>query len=195
MYLRIILPSILLVALVAPCFAKDSHAQHGARASMAATAASGKRARNANPPPSKAGAPIEPEQTVAPPVLPPHGVTQHQFRITNPSPKAVINAPHNQASAMTSTTPAARNAVGQPVIAPKTFVGTQPGVSPAQRTSGVVAPPIVSPGSAHFNLATATNHGRINGATVIRPAIASPAIGGPAQTHYGINGTTVQNRH
>src|SRR5690242_9076425 len=97
MYLRLVLSSILFVALVAgqPCFAKDAHAQHGARARAATNAASGKGASNVNRAPSKPTAPIEPEQTVAPPVMP-HGVTQHQFRIANPSAKTVITAPHNQ---------------------------------------------------------------------------------------------------
>jgi hypothetical protein len=127
--------------------------------------------------------------------MPPKGVTQHQLGITNPNAKALVNAPHSQTGVMISTPPAVRNAIGQPIVAPKNFVGAQPAGSPAQRTSGFVSPPIVSPSSAHVNVATATNHGSINGATVIRPVIAPPGIGGPIKAHYGINGTTVQNRH
>jgi hypothetical protein len=196
MYLRFVLPGILFVALLAdqPCFAKDSHAQHGARARATTDAVSGKGATNVNAAPSKATAPIEPEQTVAPPVLRPQGVTQHQLRITNPNAKALVNAPHNQPGMVISTAPAARNAVGQHIIAPKNSVGTQPGISWAQRPSGVVSPPIVSPGSARVNVATGTNHANVNTATASRPVVA-PGIGGPAQARYGLNGTTVQNRH
>ncbi|SRR5579872_1532590 len=196
MYLRFVLPGILFVALLAdqPCFAKDSHAQHGPRARAITNAASGKGASNVNAAPSKASAPVEPEQTVAPPVLRPQGATQHEFRIINPKAKSVTNAAHNQAGAVTSMTPGVRNSVGQPVSATKNFVGVQPGASPVQRPSGVVSPPIVSPGSAHVNVATGTNHANINTATATRPIVA-PGIGGLAQARYGLNGTTVQNRH
>jgi hypothetical protein len=44
-------------------------------------------------------------------------------------------------------------------------------------------------------VANRTNRGNVSGATVIRPATSPSVIGGPAQARYGINGTTVQNRH
>jgi hypothetical protein len=53
----------------------------------------------------------------------------------------------------------------------------------------------VSPAAARVNLVNATNRGSINGATLVRPAAGPSLIGGPAQVRYGINGTTVQNKH
>jgi hypothetical protein len=96
--LRLVLSSILLAALAAhPCFAKDGHsqghAQHGARASAADKGASGKGAGGngtsvgVNAAPRKADTPIDTEAAIAPPVLPPHGLTQQQIRITNPGAK------------------------------------------------------------------------------------------------------------
>jgi hypothetical protein len=212
MRLRLILSIILLAALAAnPCFAKDGHAHHGARASAANSDGSGKGtgrngANGASPAPSKADAPINAEAPVAPPVLPPRSVTQQQIRSINPGVKTANPGilSRSLAGAPTITAPTLRNAIGQPVVSPKNLTGAQPAVSPALRASGATSPPIlhagpaaapiVSSGVPHANVANATNHGSINGATVIRPATGSSAIGGPAQAHYGINGTAVQNR-
>ena len=201
--MRLILLGIVLAALAAnPCFAKDGHAQHGARASAANNGGSGKGVSGANPAPSKAIVPIDAETAVAPPVLPPHG--QQQIRTSNPSVKIVIPTNSSRSQAGASTAPTARNAIGQPVVSPRNFVGAQPpvpalqrpgGVSPAIVDGGRAARPVVSSGAARVNVANATNRGSIHGATVIRPATAPSVIGGPAQARYGINGTTVQNKH
>ena len=209
--MRLVLSSILLAALAAnPCFGKDGHAHHGARASAANGGGSGKGtgrngASGVSPAPSKADAPINAEAPVAPPVLPPRGVTQQQIRSMNPSEKTnpgILS--RSQAGAPTITAPTLRNAIGQPVVSPKNLAGAQPAASPALRASGATSPPIlhagpaaapiVSSGVPHVNVAKATNHGSINGATAIRPAAGPSAIGGPAPAHYGINGTAVQNR-
>ncbi len=195
MHLRLVLSSIMLLALAAnPGFAKDSHAQRGARTSTTKAATSGKATSGANPAPSKANV-SDAVETVAPPVLPSHGVTPRQARIVNPSAKNLVNAAHGQASAMTNAAPAARNAIGQPVVASKNFAGTQPSVSLALRAPRVGSPPIASPNTPRVNVANATNRGSVNGATMIRPTIAPSAVGGPAQARSGINGTTVQKRH
>jgi hypothetical protein len=197
MRLRLILSSIVLAALAAnPSFAKDAHAQRGIRANTTNTAASGKGTSGANPAAGKANAPIEAGETIAPPVLPPHGMTQtqHQVRIVNPSAKNSVNPAHGQGAVTTSMVPAVHNAIGQPIVASKNFVSPQAGPSPALRAPGV-SPPVVSPGAARLNLANTTNRGSVNGATVARPTIAPSAIGGPAQPRYGINGTTVHNKH
>lgn len=220
MYSRLILSSIVLAALAAnPCFAKDghpnSHAQHGARPSAANHGASGKGASGngggngasrATPAPSKADAPIDAEAAVAPPVLPPRGLTQQQIRITTPSGKTANPEPSSrgQVGAAAMPTPTARNAIGQPVIPPKNNItGLQSPLSVPQRSGAVspailhgapaAAPAVVSSGAARVN--AANNGGGVNGATVIRPANAALGIGGPAQPRYGINGTTVQNKH
>ena len=207
--MRLVLSSLVLVAFAAnPCFAKDGHpnghAQHGARAAAANNSGSGKGASGngasgANSAPSKADVPIDAEAAVAPPVLPPRGVTQQQIRIINPSAKTPSNLV-SRATMGATTIQAARNAIGQPVVPSKNIAGAQP-LLPLQR-SGVVSPPIihvgpaapaVSSGPARLNVAN--NRGSVNGATVIRPANAPSAIGRPAQARYGINGTTVQNKH
>jgi hypothetical protein len=213
MRLRLVLSSIVLAALAAnPCFAKDghpkSHAQHGARASAANSGASGKGASgngasSATPVPSKADVPIE--APVAPPVLPLRGVTRQQIRITNPSVKTANpgNASRGHAGAMTIAAPTARNAIGQAaVVSPKNLPAQPPlpglqrpgSVSPPIVRGGPTAPP-VSSGTARVSVANGTNRGNVNGATVIRPTTGPSVIGGPAQARYGINGTTVQNKH
>jgi hypothetical protein len=204
MRLRLVLPTIVLLMLAAnPCFAKDNHAQHGARASATSNSASGKGATGANSTPSKANIPIDAEAIVAPPVLPPHGVAQQQIRIISPRVKTVGpgNASHGQAGAMTVATPIVRNAIGQPVTPPKNFAAAQPpalaltrssAVSPPLVHGGTTVPPVSS--AARVNLANAGNRDSINGATVIRPATGPSVIGGPARTRYGLNGTTVQNK-
>jgi hypothetical protein len=203
MRLRLVLSGIVLAALAAnPCFARDGHAQHGARVSAANNGGSGKGASDANPAPSKAPVPIDAETAVAPPVQPPHG--QQQIRTSNPSVKIVIPTNSSRGQPGASTAPTARNAIGQPVVSPRNFVRAQPpapalqrpaGVSPSIVNGGRAVPPVVSSGAARVNVANATNRGSINGATVIRPATAPSVIGGPAQARYGINGTTVQNKH
>jgi hypothetical protein len=204
MRLRLVLSTIVLLMLAAnPCFAKNGHAQHGAHASATSNAASGKGASGASSSPSKANVPSDAEATVAPPVLPPHGLPQQQIRIVNPRAKTVVPTSRSQAGAMTVATPIARNAIGQPAVPPKNLAGAQPPVPALQRPGAVSPPPIVHGGTAappvssaaRVNLANATNRGSVNGATVIRTATGASVIGGPAQARYGINGTTVQNKH
>jgi hypothetical protein len=210
MRLRLILSIAVLLVLAAgqPCFAKNSHAQHGARAGSSNSGASGKGVSGTNPVSSKAKVPIDAGETVAPPVFPRRrGVEQQQVRIINPSAKNLVNAPHGQTGVRTSTAPTTHNAIGQPVVPPKNLVGSQPAVLPALRASGAISPPILhsvpgAPGtrggpaaSSVVSSGNAANHGSVNGTTVIRPATMPPPIGGPAQPRYGINGTMVQNRH
>jgi len=205
MRLRIVLSSIVLLMLAAnPCFAKDGHAQHGARASATNTSAGGRGAIGANSAPSKANVPSDAEPTVAPSEVPPNGAPQQGNRNANLKLKIVPpgNRPHNVPAGAVTTAPAARNAIGQTVVPPKNFAGAPPPV-PALRKTGAASPPIihggpaappVSSGSTHVNLANATNRGSST-AGVIRPATVPSVIGGPAQARYGINGTMVQNRH
>lgn len=204
MRLRFALSTIVLLMLAAnPCFAKGSHAHHGAPASAVGNPASGKGGSGAKSSPSKANVPSEEGPIIAPPVLPPHGVAHQQLRIVNPSIKTLgpANASRSEVGA-TFTTPSARNAIGQLVVPPKNFGSAQPSAPAGQRPGaipnlhgGPAATPVVSSATPHVNLANATNRGSVNGATVIRPAAGPALIGGPAQVRYGINGTTVQNKH
>jgi hypothetical protein len=203
MYFRLILSTIVLLAVAAhqPGVAKDGHAQHSGRASAINNGASGKGASGTSPPAAKASVPIDAEATVAPPVLPPHGVTQQQIRTINPSGKNPSSkTPANSVSRATTgatTVSPARNAIGQPVVP------SQPPVPALQRSGAVSAPiihrgPVPAPvasGAAPVNGANAVNRVSINGATVVRPANAPVIVGGPAVARYGINGTTVQNKH
>lgn len=211
--MKFIFSIIVLLALAAnhPCLAKEAHAQHGARAGAVDKGASAKGAsvKASNPAETKSNAPVDAERALPPPVLPPQGVTPQRNRTINPGVKI---SPANVAHSQTETTmPAVRNAIGQPVRQPKNFVGTQPQVPPAQQPSGAAptiglrgaspaAPPVVSSNPAHanapaVNVATAANRGSVNGAALIRPAAAPTTIGGAVRPNYGINGTTVQNKH
>jgi hypothetical protein len=203
MPLRLVLSSIVLATLAAnPCFAKDGHPQHSARASAANNGGSGKSAGGAHPADTKANVSIDAESAVAPPVLPPHGVTQQQVRTVNPSGKPPAN-PVSRATMGATTIPAVRNAIGQPVVPRKNFAGAQPPV-PARQRLGAVSPPIihgglvaapVASGAARVNVANATNRGSVNGTAVIRPSTAPAGVGGPARSANGINGTAVQSKH
>jgi len=212
MRLRLVFSSIVLLALSAnqPCFAKEAHAQHGSRPSAASSHANTKPAI---PVETKSNGKIngQVEATVPPPVLPRQGITQQRNRTINPSVKIVTpgNAAHGQAAR--TSTPAVRNAIGQPIIQPKNFIGTEPRVTPAQQAPGVVplhrlrgappaAPLVVSSNPVHANapavtVTNAANRGSVNGAALIRPAAAPTGIGGAVRPKYGINGTTVQTKH
>jgi hypothetical protein len=102
-----------------------------------------------------------------------------------------------------------RNAIGQPMVQSKTLAVTQPHLPPTVQTSGAVPPilrgalpaqrPAVSSDSRAnaptVTVANAANRGSVNGAALIRPAAAPTGIGGAVRPKYGINGTTVQNKH
>jgi hypothetical protein len=111
-----------------PCFAKDGHAQHGARTSAANNGTSGKGASGANPPANEANVSIDAGETVAPPVLPPHG--QQQMRTSNPSAKIVvpINSSRGQAVRVRHQPRAIRSASR---LFRRNFVGAQPPALPA----------------------------------------------------------------
>jgi hypothetical protein len=194
MTLRPILLSFVLLALVAePSFAKEAHGQHGSRA----------RSANANANTKAAN----PAQSTALP----QGATRRGNRTVNPNVKIVPpgNAAHGPAAG--TSTPAVRNAIGQPVVAPKNLVGSEAHMSsglqargavlpPSLHAAPAVAPPVVSfkPARANapaVNVANAANRGSINGAGLTRPAAAPGGIGGAARPNYGINGTAVQNKH
>lgn len=202
MRLRSVLLIVLATSAANPCFARNAHPQHGVHAYSTKNGVSGTHPAGANP--ASANTPIDAEASIAPPVLPSHGITQQQIRPINLNGKTVGpgNLPHGQTGATTLTAPIARNAIGQPVVSPKNLAGSQP-VAGLQR-SGAVAPPIphgatapppaVSSAATRVNLASTINRGGVNGATVIRPTAGSSGIGGPAQAAYGINGTTVRNK-
>jgi len=214
MTLRPLLLTVVVLALAAkqPSLAKEAHGQHGSRASAANATVN---AKSANPAASKANGAMNAESTIAPPVLPSQGATRPATRTLNPNVKIIPpgNAAHGQAAG--TTAPAVRNAIGQPIVAPKNFVGSEARVSPGLQASGpapgagpptglhgapVVAPPVLSSSPARVsappaNLAKAANRGSVNGAALIRPATAPTAIGGAVRSNYGINGTTVQNKH
>ena len=205
--MRLVLSSIVLAALAAnPCFAKDGqthgHAQHNARASAANNGTSGKGASSAHPADTKANVSVGAGDTVAPPVLPPHGVTQQLIRTINPSGKTPAN-PVRRATMGAIMGPTVRNAIGQPVVPPKGLAVAQPPPSALQRP-GAVSPPIihsgliaapVASGPARVDVANATNRGSVKGAAVIRPSTAPASVGGPVRPANGINGTAVQSKH
>jgi hypothetical protein len=114
MRLRPVLLSVLLLALAAnqPSFAKGAHGQHGSRAGVANNA----NAKSAKPTATKANSKINGENTVSLPVPPPQSVTKLRNRTINPSVKIIT--PGNTARGQTggTTTPAARNAIGQPMV-------------------------------------------------------------------------------
>ena len=207
MTLRPFLLSVVLLVLAVnqPSFAKGAHGQHGARAAAANANANTKAAN------TKAAS-TSAEPTIAPPVLPSQGATRLN-RTVNPNVKIVPprNAAHGQAAG--TSTPAVRNAIGQPIVAPKNFVGREAHMSsglqaPGQGPGGVPppglhaapagAPPVVSFRADRTNapVVSVANANRGGGGTALtRPTAKPTAIGGATQPNYGINGTTVQTRH
>ena len=165
--------------------------------------------RGANPTESKSNSLIDLEATVPPPVLPPQGFARQRGRNAISSVKIVTpgnSAAHDRAGAITPH--AVRNAIGQLVIQSKNFPAAQAQVSAALRTLGVMPPvwrgaiapaPVVSsvpghPNTPAVNVASLASRSS-NGAGVIRPAMPPSGVGGPARPTYGINGTTVQDKH
>jgi hypothetical protein len=220
--LRIVLSTLLLLALAMhqPCFAKEAHAQHGARATAASAkgaAAKGAGVKSTNSKDAsakvtnftraKTNSVVDPEAIVAPPVLP--GKTPQRNPSLSPSVK--IAPPNAVRGHPAATLQPLRNAIGQPIAQPKNLIARPPQVStPVLQRPGTMslvgvargasgAPTISSPNLARApttaSVATLSNRGGINGAGVIRTAGAPSIIGGPARQSYGINGTTVQNKH
>jgi hypothetical protein len=207
MRLRFILSIAVLLVTAAnqQCFAKEAHAQHGARAGAAND---GPSRKGGNKGETKANLPTDSEATIPPPVLPPRGGA-HQ-----PNPNSNLNlkivpagsGAHNRPTGATNPL-AVRNAIGQPVVAPKNFVGAplkqqSPGAvsPPISHRVPPAAPPIVSSSAArasapNANLATSANRGSVNGPGVIRPNTPPAGLGGPSRPNYGISGTAVQSKH
>jgi hypothetical protein len=217
MALRIVLSTLLLIAFAMhqPCFAKEAHAQHGARATAANAKGAGAKSTNGkdagakatNSAGAKTNSVVDPEAIVAPPVLP--GKTPQRNPSLSPSVK--IAPPSTVRGHPAATSHPLRNAIGQPIAQPKNLVARPPQVStpvlqgPGTRSlvgvarGASVAPTISSPNLARAptsaSVATLSNRTGINGAGVIRTSGAPSIIGGPARQSYGINGTTVQNKH
>jgi hypothetical protein len=220
MRLRLAVSIIVLVALAAHCpsFAKEAHPQHSAHA-VANKGASGKNPSansHANSPGTKdagerkSNSAIDLGTIVPPPVLPPQGFARQRDRNAIPSVKIVTQrnaAAHNRTGA---TTPhAVRNAIGQPIVQSKNFPAVQPRVSPLLQASGAMPPPVgrgtTAANAPSLNRPPLAGEERVgvttlasrssNGAGVIRPAVPPAGVGGPARPAYGINGTTVQNKH
>jgi hypothetical protein len=221
--LQLTVPIIVLVALAAssPGFAKEAHSQHGAHATANKGASTNGASANsvstksvstkaASPAETKSNSRIDVEATVPPPVLPPQGFARQRNLQVLPSVKIVTpgNSPAHTRTVAT-TTHAVRNAIGQPVVQPKNFTGTQTHVSSALQTSGAPPQPVLHGGTASapvvssfparsnapaVNVANLPSRS-INGAAVIRPAVPPSGIGGPARATHGINGTAVQNKH
>ena len=214
MCLRLILPTVVLLALAAyqPCFAKEAHPRHGVGASATNKSAStrGSSANRANPPAGKASGVIKGEGTVSPPVLPPpQGVTQQRNRTINQNVKIVTPGNTARRQAGGTTAPAIRNAIGQPIVQSKGVATTQPHIPSALQIPGAVsptlhgAPParpsVVSSNPTHAtlpvaNAATLSNRGSVSGVGM-RPGAAPSTIGGATRPNYGLNGTAVQNKH
>jgi len=194
--------------LATEALAKEAHGPHGSLAGGTNGSANGKAA---NPAETKASGTTSAEPAIPPPVLPSQGATRRAT--INPNVKAVPtgNAAHRQATG--SAMPSTRNAIGQPIVTPKNFVGGEAHVSSGLQGAGQAprtvpppslrgAPPAVSPvlsssptraNSPALNVANA-NRNSGNGAALNRP-VATPAIGGATRPNYGINGTAVQTRH
>ena len=199
LHLKIVFSIVLLFGLVASQsgLAKGAHTQH--------TGASAKGANSVHTKPAET---IDTSVTV----LPPRGGFARDTLNSKASLKIVKPGNLARRSNVTAVIkpPIVRNAIGQPIVAPKNFVGSQarvspgpaPGAGPPTGLHGapVVAPPVLSSSPARVsappaNLAKAANRGSVNGAALIRPATAPTAIGGAVRSNYGINGTTVQNKH
>lgn len=201
MRLRLVLLTVLTALALNPCLARNAHPQHGAHANSATNGASGSHPTGVNPAP--ANIPIDTEPTVAPPVLPSHGIMQQQIHPLDLNGKAVSpgNLPRGQTGATTIAAPIPRNAIGQSAAPARNFVGAQPiaglqrpgATAPPILHGAIAAPPAVS-SATRLNFANAINRGGVTGAAVIRPIAVSSGIGGPARAAYGINGTTVQSK-
>ncbi|MFZ2079909.1 MAG: hypothetical protein WAV38_25335 [Xanthobacteraceae bacterium] len=205
MTLRPFLLSVVLLVLAVnqPSFAKGAHGQHGSRAGAANAKANTKAATT------------RAEPTIAPPVLPSQGATRRN-RTVSPNIKIVPPRKATNGQAAGTSTPAVRNAIGQPIVAPKNFVGSEAHVSSGQQALGqgpggvpppglraapAGAPPAVSFRPARSNAPAVSvananrGSGSASGMALTRSAATPTAIGGATRPNYGINGTTIQTKH
>jgi hypothetical protein len=209
MRLRPVVAALILLLVLAAnhaCFAKDAHAQHGARAGAAEkrAPAQGASASGTNRAQAKS---LDLEAT-PPPVLPPHGLTSR--RNVNRGVKIVKpgNPPRGPGGAGMARFE--RNAIGQPTVEPKNLDHPLPHIPPVSATSTAAQPPNVRGAAVSgptvfsnaprfstppVNAANPAGRGSINGAGLIRSTTVVSGIGGPARPVYGINGTAVQNKH
>lgn len=100
-----------------------------------------------------------------------------------------------------------RNAIGQPLARPKIaprrdahFGATVQAPAAASGNSINLSGNSGGPNSARpkqhpVTTASIGNRGRVDGATLIRPAFATSGLGGPAKPVGGINGTTLRRKH
>ncbi len=176
----------LAMAAAPPVFAKTG--PHRSSNDKAATAMAGRHSGAA----SKSAAPA----VAATPQPADAGPARSAPATAPPRAGAKIIAPSSPPAGHGSAAPqpVARNAIGQPLPprpnAAVSFSAADPAPPPARVVHGMTDgshPAALPQGPA--------SGGRLDGSALIRPASAPSALGGPARTVAGINGTTMRTRH
>jgi hypothetical protein len=124
----------------------------------------------------------------------PHHPAGMPDKVRNPSTRLKSGAPE----------PLRHNAIGLPIGNPANGLPNNGGGPGAPRRSsapeapgsagGVAQPQIGISGQKAANSAAALRHGSINGTNLIHPSAAASALGGPAKTATGINGSTFRRK-
>jgi len=190
------------VAVVAPAFAKAAHGRHAHHASSkGAVSGQGVPAARKSPAADNAGDKIDvdvPEMSL--PSRNAGRVVMPKLEIAKPD-----NSPGRRIGVSGPYRPGVRNALGQPIA---------PAINPRSGEMNLQAkkqPQAANPGQIQGGAGIGTlnsgmpnvrpsesispsNRGKIDGAGLIRPSLAS-SLGGPAKSVTGINGTLVHPKH
>jgi hypothetical protein len=191
------------VAMAQPGFAKVFHGHRGATARSAA-------AKPAKAKETHTGGAV----TGASPEAPVAGVPQRPASVAEKSPigRPKFGEPERSHVRPVSgaTAPIVRNAIGIPIARREgTMVGngvhtgntvelprsSSASVGRAEPLAGAASPLGVHQGPQPTATASVASRGRIDGAALIRPALAPSGLGGPAKVAGGINGTAIRPKH
>jgi hypothetical protein len=113
------------------------------------------------------------------------------------------NFPAHRPAAAAASDPNARNAIAVPVgqhenlngRGAEHFGSAAPSPGSLIATRAFSGPNLGQPHPAAIASAGVLNRGKIDGAALIRPALAPAGLGGPAKAAVGINGTSVRPKH
>ncbi len=199
--LKIILLAIVLAGAswAQPSFAKEARVHHAGAAKDTA----GKTAQRPNSLDAKPSDTLDAGVTALPPRL---GVTPDKARSANTGLKLAKPANFQARRAAERSNPVVRNAIGQSITEQGPAVGARHSEAavqtPAAASGGSAAPANFARGTGGPNSARQSSHpvatasivnrGKIDGAGLIRPAVAPSGLGGPAKAAAGINGTTLR---
>jgi hypothetical protein len=164
-----------------PSFAKEPRVGHAGTGESKDRPAHGAKAKAINPVHGQAKDTNDIRAKAAPP------------RSPGEKPNFPENFPTWRAPVMAPNSPP-RNSIGAAVVAPHENITA----FDRQHFGPALPAPFVAPGIGRqppAPIASMPGRGAVDGATLIRPAVALQGLGGPAKVVAGINGTKLRSKH